>query len=265
LNYDIKIFGIKDANIKDEIKNITNLYLLKDTPPTNIFSLRYTTEQDLPQIIKLLHSYGYYDASIKLDIDEENSIIVVNLYVTLGTRYSLASFNLIEAPCKNTKLLNDFLQDISVKINEPFLAQDIISSETKILSNLSNLGFPLAKIVNKSIVADFQKKEVAVSFCVDKGPLCTFGATTIIGLKNVKSKFITQRIPWKEGQLFSAKKLTATQGNLLNTNLFSSIFVTFADKPDETGALPIRINLFESNIFLGIKKQQKENVLKFIR
>jgi translocation and assembly module TamA len=258
-SYEVEYSGIYNKKIINQIKNSTDLEILKTKPIRSINALRYRVNSDIPQMIKVLHSYGYYDAYITPNIEKENNIIVVYINVTLRQRYLLKNYKIFQDPCDEKVKLNiskDFtLDQIGIKLNEPIIAQDILDSEKSLIYNLQNDGYPLSKITKQDIVANFRTKDIYVDLCVEKGPICHFGPTIIKGLKHINHRYIDKKIMWKEGLIYTPKLIDETQKRLLKTDLFSSVVINHAKELDDEGQLPITISTVESKhktISLGV-------------
>ena len=73
-------------------------------------------------------------------------------------------------------------------INTPAVAVEIIDAELKALTLLSEWGYPLAQILDRKIVADYQTKTVTIDLFIEAGPLSYFGSTTIQGASRVRKK-----------------------------------------------------------------------------
>jgi translocation and assembly module TamA len=249
ISYKVQYNGLQDPSIISEIISISDLENLKDHPLRSINALRYRISADIPLMIKVMHSLGYYDAQISSDIENDEGIIIVYININPGTRYLLKKFDIYEAPCdKKIKFeMKDFtLKGIGVDLNTPITAQNVIDSEKALIYTLIAKGHPLAYLKNRDILADVKTKEVFVDLCVDKGKLARFGETTIKGLKNINSKFLNRKILWKEGNVYSPQKVEETQTRLLQSDLFSSVVISHDEKIDDKDKLGMNINLMES-------------------
>ncbi|KKM01463.1 hypothetical protein LCGC14_1794220, partial [marine sediment metagenome] len=89
LNYDVKFTGLKERNTLASIKRVSNLVILQERPPKTINALRFRANSDTDEILKVLHFYGFYDAKIDIDLDENKNILLVNVLIMPGVRYTI--------------------------------------------------------------------------------------------------------------------------------------------------------------------------------
>lgn len=259
LSYEIKFVGLKDKEIILAIKNGTNIFLLKDHPPKTLNSLRYRVESDLPAIVKTFHAFGFFDASVNYDIDEEdNKNISVFIFCNPGPRYLLQQYDICTTPCNTPNLCKKLeldLKKLNLEIGEGIDSKKLLAAKAELLILLAKRGYPLAKMEKYEVIADGIRKTINIKICIDVGPLCNFGPLSIIGLKNIDPKFVMKKVVWKENGLFTSEKIQETQSRLTNTGLFSSVSITHANSLDSEKALPIKIQVIEANhqnVTLGV-------------
>lgn len=245
LNYDVKFSGIKDSATKLAIENVSNLIILKKRPPKTINALRYRANNDEKAILMVLQSYGYYDATISFDFEEKKSSILVHVYISTGTRYTIKDIQVFY-DCVEKKKLDINYNDLNLKINDPLVTYQILSAESKLLFSLSRIGYPFAHIQNREIKIDLADKNATLLWCVDQGPFSKFGPIRITGLRDVNTSYIYKKIKWKKYETYDIQKVILTQANLLRTNLFSSVAITNDDKLDENNLLPMNLKFIEA-------------------
>ena len=249
ISYSVQFIGIKDKNPLKEMKEVSDLVQYKKKPPRSVNALRYRAQGDIPQFIEILHNHGYYDSTIKIDMEENRERIIVYVAISPGIRYKLQSYKVIdektEKPIEICKGISP--SNLGIKLHEYSNAHDIVHARKILLANLAFCGYPLARITKYDVLVNTEKKEVDVDVFLDLGPLCHFGPTTITGSDKVKPEFIRKKIRWKEGEVYSTENVAETQACLLSTNLFSSVMLTHSGKLDENNLLPMKIATREAN------------------
>lgn len=259
--YKVEYVGVENPAALKTIKTTTHLNTLKKTPPDSINALRYRAESDKADIIKILHAYGYYEASLQIKIQESLPEAVVLIYVHSGPVYSVQSFELSlfetseERPVFCPSLSTDSL---GVKIGAPVLAQEIINAELLALQKLSQCGYPLARVVDRSFVADGDTKTVAIQLDIDTGPLLHFGPLDLQGNVGVKKLYVDQKLEWKEGETYTSDQVEQTQKALMDSGLFSSVAISHGDIPSPDGTLPMHVDVAESkhrSVYGGVSYQ----------
>ncbi|MES2199024.1 MAG: BamA/TamA family outer membrane protein [Chlamydiota bacterium] len=261
LSYKIEYIGIEDSFALKMIKSNVQLNTLQKTLPDSIQALRYRAESDIPEIIKILHSQGYYEACVQIRVEERSFGAMVFVMASLGPAYTISSFNLsLFQGSKDRCLTCEKLQasDLGIKLGSRIQAIKVIDAELKALEQLSQCGYPLALIANRSVVADGDTKTVSIRIEIDSGPLSHFGPLSITGSSTVKPLFFEQRIEWKPEDIYSAHKVDETQKILTDTGLFSSVSITHKEPINDDNALPMNIDVTESkhkSIYAGVSYQ----------
>lgn len=261
LPYKVKYVGVEDAAALKTIKSISQLNTLKKKPPDSLSALKYRAEADVPEILKVLHSHGYYEASIQIQVKESPSGALVLVKVYLGPPYLIESFTISlfqgsKDHCISCTQLKT--GELGLRLGNQVQAADVINAELKALQKLSQCGYPLAFINNRSIIADGDTKSIKIHLDIDTGPLSYFGPISIQGNDSVKPLFFEQRLDWKEGDIYSSESVEDGQKALMDTGLFSSILITHEDKPNSNGHLPLHIEASESkhkSIYGGVSYQ----------
>ncbi len=249
--YEVTFTGLDDEKAMISIRDVADLVTLQDRPPPSINGIQYRIKGDIPEMLKVLRAYGYYDATITSDVKLEEEKAKVTIHIHAGKAYLLSSYRVFQIPdCKDALELSccptltpEFL---GLKIGSPALSVHIVNAELSILNELARCGYPLASVEKRKVIVDMQSKEVEAAACIDEGPFSKFGPLTIFGLKEVQPRFIFEKIAWKEGNTYRADDVEHTQKRLLNSDLFSSVLISHDEKLDENGELPIKMRLSEA-------------------
>lgn len=251
MNYKVEFIGLEDKDTLSVIKSKSDLIQLQSRPPASLNGLRYRIKSDIPGMIEILHAFGYYDATVTSQIQNETGTADVFIFIHSGPRYLLDGYDFYASNCQEKteipeKCRSITLERIGIDVGKPLLAGNIINAEQILLDELANCGYPLAAIEKRDVIVDVAKKSVTVKLCIDIGPLCKFGPLSMIGLKDVKTEYIVRKLLWEEGQTYNQNLVDATQRILIETDLFSSLIISHADEPDASGALPMKIRFSES-------------------
>lgn len=245
--YDVKISGIKDKAALDTIIKVSDLIALKDHPPKTMNALKYRANNDKIAMIKVLHSFGYYDAEIKIDIEEIKEKVTIYLYISPGVRYLIKNVAFFDSKEKKPlDVCNVTLEKLNLPINSPLIAQNVDQAQNIILVYLSSCGYPLAKIQNREVKIDLSEKKASIEWFIDLGPLSKFGKTNITGIKGIKRAYIDKKLKWKFNEIYNSEKVLETQKKLLKTNLFSSVAILHDENVDENNRLKMNIKAIEA-------------------
>ncbi len=250
LVYDVRILGLQNPDVLNEIKNASDLVTLRERPPASINGLRYRARADIPKLLQVMKAYAYYDAQINYDIAFEKDMARVDLFIHPGPQYRLGSYEVFHGDCINESPIEgcgDICpSDLGLRIGQIADSLSIVNTELSLLTYLARFGYPLAYIDKRKVIVDIAEKTVGAAVCVQEGPLSRFGPVSLFGLKSVKPRFIEHKIAWKEGDVFSSDLVDETQRRLLKSDLFSSVLISHAEELDQAGGLSMKVRLAEA-------------------
>jgi translocation and assembly module TamA len=227
--YLVHFTGLGDKETIEALSLASQLVALRKKRPSSIQALRFRAESDLPALLKILQNYGYLEATLRADLEKlQDHEYLVTVRISPGPRYQIKA------------------QGALPHLEGPFAAQKILDATDQLLKQLAQQAYPFAAIKKQEIIADGQTKTAEIVLEVDKGPKANFGATTIHGLKEVRPQFVTQKMAWEEKEPYDSKKMGAMQKELMDTGLFSSVYITHPQAPKEDGSLPMNVELVES-------------------
>jgi len=245
IDYKVHFLGLDDKSALETVKDATFLTTLKKKKPISINALRFRAESDIPDILKALHSHGYYDALAQIQIVEEGDEVDVFVMIEPGPIYTIGSFE-VTVTTQGSPQPSLSLDALGIQLGAPANAVKIIDAELQSLTLLSECGYPLAHVLDRQIVADYKTKKVAVHLSIEAGPLTYFGDTTIYGSPRIKQKLFENKMAWKAGELYDTRQVEATQKKLLDTGLFSSVIISHDETPTSEKQLPMRIEATET-------------------
>jgi translocation and assembly module TamA len=251
LTYEVHFVGLDDPACLRAIEDASQLVSLQKRPPASINGLRYRMASDVPEILRVLHAFAYYDAAVNTDLEiGEKEPYQVYVFIQGGTQFKLTSYEVYNGDCKhlaeipNCRALTP--EDLGLELGQPAFSVDIVNGELNILTELSKCGYPLAYIDKRRVEVDMSDQTVHAAACVQEGPLSKFGPLTFFGLKGIKPRFIDSKLGWKEGEIYDSDIILKTQERLLKSELFSSVYITHGEELDERGELPIKLRFSEA-------------------
>ena len=227
------------------IRDSSLLLAMQDRPPASISALARRADGDLDRLGTVLRSQGYYDGTVDYAIDEQSDPFLVTLRIARGEPYMLEEFDItyIDADGSDIPAVDE--ETLGVEINRRARASVIIDAEQRLLSFLSERGYPLSTIVERRHVIDRDAQVIRSRLTVEAGPLLGFGDVSTSGLKDVEEAYVLRIRPWKTGQLYDRRLVDDYRRELLETRLFSAVSIDPDATPDTQGNLPLHITLAE--------------------
>lgn len=261
VEYSVEVAGLEDSNAARTVRAVSSLVQLRKKPPSSLSSLHFRAESDLPDIKKVLHSYGYYEATLALRYEERRGKVHVVILIQPGPVYTLGKFEIeLTTEGKENPLLKKklSLEALGVQLGKPARSKELIEAELKLLERLANFGYPLGEIKKRSVIVNGKTKEVQTSLVVASGPSCNFGPLSIQGLKTTSPRLIKKKLEWRERDPYRTGYVQETQDALIKTGLFSSVLITHGEETVDGDLLPMHIEVTESkhhSINVGVSYQ----------
>lgn len=239
IQYDVEFCGNLTEETTNLLKTASKLVSLEEFPTETITALRRRANADVPNLVNALQSLGYYNPSISIDLEPDSDPIKIIIKVDTGPLFCFGTV-VIHGTDEEFKLKN-----LGIILGETAFPKTILDAEIALIKIFSKRGYPLCKVVDRSVNVDLCANVVNVELEVESGPLAYFGSVKIDGLCTVEPFFILQKLTWQEGEIFCPDEVMRTQTALEASGLFSSIIITPSEEVDENGYLPIIIEVIE--------------------
>ncbi len=249
INYSVEFIGLSNKAALKTMKSVSHLVSLRDKEPESINALRYRAESDIPELIKALQSYGYYEAAISIELEEQKRETAVFILIVPGPQYFLEDYVIRLVPEEAASNFPEdvfSLKNLQLTKGMPALGTKIVEAEQHALALLADYGYPLATVEKRYMVADGKTKTFSVTLTIQAGAFSLFGLSDIRGQAHVKKRFIDRKILWKENDPYCSSLVEKTQTALMDTGLFTSVLVTHPEFLDTHGNLPMTVEVVEN-------------------
>jgi translocation and assembly module TamA len=244
--YEVRVEGVEDDDLNNTLRAVSNIVSLQETPPATVSLLRRRAENDIPRLTQALASQGYYASEVSAEMDEEREPVLVTFRIVPGPLYPLESVTIETVDQKPVPMKEvPSPEDMGLTSGEPARARQIINAQDAIIRAVRNEGFPFAEVADRRVVVDHSVRRVRVTYIVNPGPRARFGPVSIAGMETVEEDFIRSQLQWEQGGWFDASLLEKTRNRLVETRLFSLAQVSHAEQLDESGQIPIIVEVRE--------------------
>jgi translocation and assembly module TamA len=227
--YDIKFKGQLTKPIYDMIQDVSYLIRLQERPPSSFSGLGKRAEKDKKRFKEILRAFGFFNGDVSFRISPKDNQAVVKFTFVLGKRYKISDISLeaLDNPKilsnKNVNLTYDIL---GVHPGEHVNIGNIKLAAKKLKRYLQDNGYPFADVKRPYAYVDHKKHEVIVTFPLETGILAIIQETKVLGLKDVGSTFVENRLKWATGDMYCLKAIESTRQTLSETQLIASVDVT---------------------------------------
>ncbi len=247
LKYQATITGVKDSQLRDLMESVADTFTMLKRPPASVRLLQRRAKNDVPRILAVLKSQGYYEAQVSPLLDREAVPVRVTFRVNLGLPYSLSSFTIALTDADTAgPLAVPGPTELGLKLNNRCRSKAILSAEETLLAWLKTSGFPYAHRSDRTVIVDHETKTVSVTLSITAGLRAQFGPTEISGLETLPKRYIQDKIPWKEGDQFNVSLMYDAQKALYATGCFATVRVSHADVPGQDGRVLVSVDVKEA-------------------
>ncbi len=244
--YKVEIIGVADDALRETLMAVSRLVAETARPPPTLGALKRRAEDDVLRLTEALDSLGYYGANVGYDVDSGVSPVRVILRIEPGEPYRLSGYHISG---DNPELARGGIRispgTIGLQPGMVAAAKPVVEGEQRLLAALAVQAYPLARVVDRRVVVDHAARSMTVNWQVDTGPYARFGDVTIEGLQSVDRDFLQARLPWEAGQPFDGGKVDEGRRALIDTRLFSSVKIGYANALDADGRLPMTVTVVE--------------------
>ncbi len=245
IRYRVRISGVADRDLRNDLMSVSDTEALQDRPPISIMQLRRRAERDVPRFIQVLRSHGHYDASVDVRLRTDRTPARVRFEIEPGPLYKFRDVRIVPRTDDNDKPRPPPPEKVGLVPGEPALARAIIRAEDRIVQALRGEGYPFARADERDVRVEHAARAVDVTYRYHAGDFAVFGETDVDGLSSVRERFVRGKIPWQPGEPFDGRLLRLAQRRMTDSDLFSSVRVVKGEELTDEGALPLQIVLSE--------------------
>ena len=232
--YRPSVVGDLEGKLAAQIRSTSKLFT-KERELVSIIALVRRAEQDMELLERLLRSEGYYDGTLRYQIEPETEPVEIALQVEPGPRYALASYDILYLPAEGDSQPQGAPRNanhLGLEIGEPARARQVLEVQANLVAELHNSGYPQAELQDRRVVVDHTTRAMEVTLTIELGPYIELGHLRFVGLDRVREDFVRQQVSgYQTNKPYSLKRLNALRSELESTGLFTEIVVT-ADEPD---------------------------------
>jgi translocation and assembly module TamA len=239
LRYEVTFEALADKTLNDGLRDVSRLVSLADRPPNSRIGLERRAVQDSDRFRDFLRSRGYYDPTIDIAFDDRTEPLRVTVTIDPGPGYGLAAYQVTPSSLQVAP------KDPGLDLGRRAEAADIVAAQGRLLATLAGQGFPLARVIDRQVIVDHDKRSLSVALQVDSGGKARFGPLSIAGLKDVSEDYVRRAIYWPEGEVWDPTRLEEVRRTLVRSELFASVRIDRATILDADNGLAVTLVLTE--------------------
>ncbi|NOV18195.1 outer membrane protein assembly factor [Ensifer adhaerens] len=244
--------GTDDKELKEALENSSQLVQGQEKPVSGNLGLAIRARDDRDRLLAALYEKARYGGTVAIqingqDIDSlppdpsfpDGKAIPVTVRVTPGPVFSLGSVK-FEGDAAG---LNPADYDLALGTRAD--STRIIKAGEKVVNDLREQGRPLAKLTERSVVADHADSTVDVVISAESGPVAPVGEVSVSGTKTVDPGFVRDYSRLNEGRPYSPEDIRKASERLRQLGVFSSVTIKEANTLSPDGSIPMKIEVSE--------------------
>ena len=265
LPYKVEFVIAGDQSVKDALQDSSNLYKLRQDPPSDGEALAQRLAADFAPMLDPLWGAGYYNARIfatvgqtQLDLRnadpeafaraanvyQNRAVVPVTITIETGPLFRLRNIAVIDA-ATGQSFSPEVLPPNVLKLQpgDPAIASDLRAANARLIDYFRAMSRPLVKAPLPQPTVNHALLTMDVTYSVDPGPKAGFGDVTIKGPKGFDQSIVRSFIYLQQGQPYTPKALADTHKSISSIPAVGSVRIREGDKLDVNGNLPIFIDV----------------------
>lgn len=241
-----------DEDLKTALENSSRLVQDKEKPASGNLGLVIKARDDRERLLAALYERAHYGGTVSVTVNGQSvdtlppdpvfpkgAPVPVVVTATPGPEFKLGAVR-FEGSVANRN-------PVDYELTQGARADStlIIKAGEKVVEDLKEEGRPLAKLTNRSVVADHKTQTVDVVIAAEGGPQAAVGVLTVTGTKTVDPEFVATYSRLNDGKLYSPSELRKATDRLRALGVFSSITIKQADTLAPDGTIPMTIEVSE--------------------
>jgi translocation and assembly module TamA len=211
------------------------------------------------RLIAALFAEGYYAGIVEMSVagttpTDRDSRIAINqaftegdikvvVTVTPGPLFHFGDLVVRDEPGGAPQMVN--VADTGITPGTVAKASEVQRADAKLVEAMQKRGYPLAKVVDRDVVADHATTTLDVTWTVEAGRQARFGRVVVRGAKDVDPAFVERMVPFEEGQPFEPGPLETYAKDLRSLGTFDGVRVVPGDAVEPDGTIPIIVEVSE--------------------
>ena len=250
--YNAELKGVESEKIRDLMKEALEVYRREADGAPSLAFLRRRAQGDVDLAIKIMRSFGYFEAAVDVDVDEaeegaEDARAVATLIVTPGPQYTLEDHRFIlTEPGPGAPPEPVIAASVGSPVGKAARAGRILAAEQNAVAEFRDAGRIYAKRLGRDAVADPETDTILVETVIATGAQYRYGPTTFEGAPSVEREYLRTYIPWEEGDVVDLEQLAEVQRDLIRTELFNIGSAKPPAEPPEGDVAPVTVTLEEA-------------------
>lgn len=175
---------------------------------------------------------------ITIFIDEGEPVTISDVSYRVDSSKNLADV----LPAREKRKL---LLQTQINTSQRFRDEAIFSDKQLIAETFYDYGYPYTN-VEHNLEVDTVNNTTSVHWDINRGKLAFIGETSIAGNERVPSKSILRQVAYREGEVWSKKKIDQTQKQIYNQGNYRVASIRTKIEEEKVDTIPLQIQIREA-------------------
>jgi translocation and assembly module TamA len=195
------------------------------------------------QVQAALEPYGFYDVSVKGELQENGGDYTVIVRVTPGEPVRVSTLDIqLDGDADGQREVQKALTAFAPAKGQPLDHAAYERSKAAIQSALFGSGYLDAQLVTRRVEVTRSTRTADIHLAWNVGTRYRFGATAFDGAQ-FPDTLLQRYIPWREGDFYTQAQLLSFQQRLIDADYFAIVQVQPDTGNAHDGVVPIQVTL----------------------
>ena len=189
------------------------------------------------------------DSELKVDHERQHVELTLKLQEGEPVRVSKVSAVLVADSSNHRVDLQAVaqrrLRELNLQPNSRFRDISVRADQDSLVRSYANAGYPYAKI-NFALDVDRTQKQVGITWQINPGPPCRFGATQVTGVNESLARLIHRQLEFRQGETFSRSRIEKSQERIYGLGIFRVATLQALLGGADSTTVPVRIQIKEA-------------------
>ncbi|WP_111399518.1 autotransporter assembly complex protein TamA [Humitalea rosea] len=256
LAYTLEIAPSGDDALDAALLAASRLQSLIGAPPQDMAGLLARVAEDLGRLPEVFHAEGYWGGGIGAEVAgrpaETVSLLTtpatpvpVRLLPRPGPRYSYGVLTLRPAGDAAPGAVAAAGAELGLTPGDPARIEPVLTAEAGLIRRLREAGYPLASVVGREAVVDYDRHVLDIAWRIEPGPAAVFGTPVVEGATRTDRAFLERVAGRLAGQPFSPATLERSRRDLSALGVFAAVRAAPGSRLGPGNSLPVTFTVQE--------------------
>ena len=254
LAYTVEIAPTGDDGIDASLAAASQLVTLREIAPTTGFGLVARAADDRTRLARVLQAEGYWLGTIGITVEGSavdapglaerlapGSTVRVRVTPELGARTTLRSVSVqASSPDGQEAIAAITGEPFGLAPGDPARIAPILAAEATLRGRLLDAGHPLASVVRRDTLLDYDSNTMTVAWLLAPGPVASFAPPVIEGAQGVDPRFLARYAGQRlAGDPYSPRRLETARKALMALGPFEAVRAELGTALNPAGQIPV--------------------------